>query len=83
MRQEKAKERAQRVKEQADKKAEETKLKEDERMLTYVNKINKLQKTRQEATKMLKLNITMREKPDHKERLAEIKEKQREEERMK
>ena len=45
-------------------------------MLTYVNKINKLQKTRQEATKALKMNITMRDKPDHKERLAEIKEKQ-------
>lgn len=67
-----------RVKEQAEKKHEEKKLKEDERMLTYVNKINKLQKTRAEATKMMHMNIKMRDVPDHKERLAEIKEKKEE-----
>ena len=53
-------------------------MKEDESLLTYVNKINKLQKTRADATKMLHLSMKMRDIPDHKERLAEIKEKKEE-----
>jgi len=73
MRQEKAAERAMHIREVAEQKKEEKKLKEEERIMNYMKKIDKVQKTREEATKALKLNIELKDKPNHKERLAEIK----------
>jgi len=76
MRQDKAAERAEHIRMVAEQKKEEKKLKEEERIINYMKKIDKVQKTRVEATKALKLNITLNDKPNHKERLAEIKKMQ-------
>lgn len=76
MRQDKAAERAEHIRMVAEQKKEEKKLKEEERIVNYMKKIDKVQKTRVEATKALKLNITLNDKPNHKERLAEIKKMQ-------
>ena len=76
MRQDKAAERARHIVEVAELKKEEKKLKEEERIVNYMKKIDKVQQTRIEVTKAQKLNIQLKDKPNHKERLAEIKKMQ-------
>ena len=66
-------ERAERIKNLTEIKAEEEKKKEEQRVLDYVMKANKVQERREGVVKGLKDRATLAQRVNHKERLDEIK----------